>query len=538
MQPTDTPANSVVLQIDKFYLQTNVSCSCTPSSLSPSLQKMKEYMQTLEEDHTSCRTSYRRAMKNLEDLSNSIHRKRSSSTVNRNSFIEDVDTVELEAAVAGLHLGGEMRDSDEYIHYNPGEVDSLSASSLSQEGDFTVQSDSENLVEGLMPLVEEEDCKAHPLSKVHSDSMLVPRLDNEGQPIVRTDNRDSQVPGEDHQVVAKHKEDVQQLTEEDKLDQPKFVVSVNDQPVSAEDGDHPVSGDVRDNHPVSGEDQDVQPASEEDRDGQLVSGKDRDQPVSGEDRDQPVSEEDRDQTVSREDGDQPVSGEDRDQTVSGEDRDQTEFEEDRDDQPVSGEDRDQPVSREDGDQPVSGEDRDQTVSREDRDQTEFEEDRDDQPVSGEDRDQPVSGEDRDQPVSGEDRDQTVSREDRDQTEFEEDRDGQPVSGEDRDDQRVSGEASCDEPHTTTCEQQSCIMDSESTVGLNGNESENGNNVDALQNGCHTNRSSRNDQEGLGCSPDVGENTNSEDTGVQDTSTLSPTTTDSFSNGLPLQPSPL
>jgi hypothetical protein len=233
---------------------------------------MKEYMQTLEEDHTSCRTSYRKAMKNLEDLSNSIHRKRSSSTVNRNSFIEDVDTVELEAAVAGLHLGGEMRDSDEYIHYNPGEVDSLSASSLSQEGDFTVQSDSENLVEGLMPLVEEEDCKAHPLSKVHSDSMLVPRLDNEGQPIVRTDNRDSQVPGEDHQVVAKHKEDVQQLTEEDKLDQPKFVVSVNDQPVSAEDGDHPVSGDVRDNHPVSGEDQDVQPASEEDRDGQLVSG--------------------------------------------------------------------------------------------------------------------------------------------------------------------------------------------------------------------------------------------------------------------------
>ena len=103
-------------------------------------------------------------MKNLEDISNCIHERRSSSSLSRN-IDREVNSAELQAAIAGLRISNEVRDSDEYIHYKPEEVDSLSASeisSLSQEGEFYTSGESPS--DELTPRVGEHEQYVFPVN--------------------------------------------------------------------------------------------------------------------------------------------------------------------------------------------------------------------------------------------------------------------------------------------------------------------------------------------------------------------------------------
>ena len=93
---------------------------------------MRETVQKLTVQLVAQRKEYSAAMRNLEQISEGIHRHRSFSLQQggvKAKYQDEVSALEAQAGLAGLNITEDPRASDEHIHYRPDDVDSASHAS-------------------------------------------------------------------------------------------------------------------------------------------------------------------------------------------------------------------------------------------------------------------------------------------------------------------------------------------------------------------------------------------------------------------------
>ena len=99
---------------------------------------MRDSIQRLRSQLVVQRKEYRSAIRQLELISEEIHRRRSFShhpSGMKESYKDEVSALEAQAGLVGLNITEDVRASDEHIHYCPDDVDSRTSESSSIQQD-------------------------------------------------------------------------------------------------------------------------------------------------------------------------------------------------------------------------------------------------------------------------------------------------------------------------------------------------------------------------------------------------------------------